>query len=179
MPTDDADDWVVVGRVGAPHGVRGDVFVVPWTDVPEQRFSTGTVLRTDRPDSPTLTVDVARDHSGRLVVHFAGVTDRAAAGALRGTHLTVRAGDRDALEDPDEFYDSDLEGLSAVTPDGRSLGRVTGVVHAPGSDYLVLAAGTADEGPERLVPFVAAIVPTVDLAAGRVVVDPPEGLLDL
>lgn len=175
MDTDRAAELIVIGRIGPAHGVRGAVFVAPWTDDPDERFAAGTVLRTDPADVGPLTVASSRLHSGRLVVQFAGVTDRAGAQALRGTQLMIRAADRRPLEDPDEFYDTELIGLRASTPDGRELGPVRGVFHAPATDYLILDV----DGRERLVPFVAAIVPTVDLAAGTVLIDPPEGLFDL
>ena len=169
---DRPDDLVAVGRVGPARGVRGDVFVEPWTDVPEERFAPGSVLHAE-PEA--LTVESASSAGGKLVVHFAGVDDRAAAEAIRGTELAIPADQRPPLDDPNEYYDSDLVGLSARTVDGVELGPVDDVVHAGGASYLVLHL----DGRERLVPFVAAIVPTVDLAAGRVVIDPPEGLFDL
>jgi 16S rRNA processing protein RimM len=168
----DTGDLVVVGRVGPPRGVRGDVFVEPRTDAPEQRFAEGAVLHAEpRP----LTVASASSASGRLVVHFVGVNDRSAAEALRGVELAIPAGERPPLEDPDEYYDTDLVGLAASTVDGAELGSVEDVVHAGGASYLVVPVA----GRARLVPFVAAIVPTVDLAAGRVVIDPPDGLFEL
>ena len=166
------DDLVAVGRVGPARGVRGDVFVEPWTDAPEERFAPGSVLQAE---PRALTVASASSASGKLVVHFVGVDDRIAAEALRGTELAVPAGERPALDDPDEYYDTDLVGLSVCTVDGAELGPVADVVHAGGASYLVLNLA----GKERLVPFVAAIVPTVDLTARRVVIDPPEGLFDL
>jgi 16S rRNA processing protein RimM len=173
--SDVSDDVVVVGRIGAPRGVRGEVFVEPWTDAPDERFADGATLLTEPRSAGPLTVDSASSASGKLVVHFAGVTDRTSAEQLRGVLLVVATAERPVLEDPDEFYDSDLIGLTAETTDGVRLGPVSDVVHAAGTSYLVLDV----EGRERLVPFVAAIVPTVDVITGRVVVDPPEGLFDL
>jgi 16S rRNA processing protein RimM len=173
--SDDPDDLVVVGRIGPARGVRGDVFVQPWTDAPDERFAPGTVLQTRPAAAGPLTVESSSTASGKLVVHFAGVADRPAAEALRGTQLVIPAAERPALDDPDEFYDTDLVGLAACTPDGTDLGPVRDVVHAGGVSYLVLRVAERD----RLVPFAAAIVPTVDVAGGRVVVDPPEGLFDL
>ncbi|HZC71757.1 MAG TPA: ribosome maturation factor RimM [Jatrophihabitans sp.] len=168
----DSGDLVVVGRVGPARGVRGDVFVEPWTDAPAERFAPGSVLQAE---PGPLTVEAASSAGGRLVVHFAGVDNRAAAERLRGAELAIPADTRPGLDDPDEYYDTELVGLSAYTVDGVELGPVARVVHAGGASYLVLDLA----GSERLVPFVAAIVPTVDLEAGRVVVDPPEGLLEL
>jgi 16S rRNA processing protein RimM len=172
---DEARDLVVVGRVGPARGVRGDVFVEPWTDAPDERFAPGSVVQTEPAGAGPLTVESSSSASGKLVVHFLGVDDRPAAEALRGTELVIPAADRPVLDDPDEFYDSDLVGLAAATVDGTDLGPVTDVVHAGGASYLVVRVGDR----ERLVPFVAAVVPTVDVGGGRVVIDAPEGLFDL
>lgn len=170
---DDADDLVAVGRVGAPRGLRGDVLVEPWTDAPEQRFVPGAVLRSERFGS--LTVAGAFVAAGKQVVHFEGIDDRTAAAALRGTELLIPTADRPALADPDEFYDSDLVGLAVFDPDGAPVGTVTSITHAGSAAYLVVDVA----GRECLIPFVRAIVPAVDLAAGHVMIDPPEGLLEL
>jgi 16S rRNA processing protein RimM len=125
---------------------------------------------------PTLTLESARWHQGRLIAVFDGVHDRDVAEVLRGVLLGVDSADVAPPDDPDEFNDHQLVGLSVVTPAGETLGEVAGIDHAPASDLLVLrrtGGGTA------LIPFVRAIVPEVDLAGGRVVVDPPGGLLDL
>jgi 16S rRNA processing protein RimM len=168
----DAVDLVAVGKIGPARGVRGEVFVEPWTDAPEERFAAGAVVRTT---TSVLTVDSSTLNGGKLVVRFAGVDDRGAAEALRGTELFVPASERPALEDPDDFYDTDLVGLAACLADGTELGPVTDVLHAGGADYLVVVV----DGKERLVPFVAAIVPSVDLTGGTVTIDPPEGLFEL
>ena len=173
--SDASDDLIVVGRIGPARGVRGDVFVAPFTDVPEERFAPGTVLRTDPAAAGPVTVDSSSTAGGKLVVHFRGVDGRPEAEALRGVQLVVAAQDRPPLPDPDEFYDTDLVGLTARTLDGTELGVVSDVVHVAGAVYLVLSV----DGRDRLVPFVAAIVPEVDVPGGRVLIDPPEGLLDL
>jgi 16S rRNA processing protein RimM len=142
------------------------------TDFPEQRFAAGAQLRGDT--GHTLTVETVRPHGGALLVRFAGVADRDAAAELCGLVLTVDTTALPDLDDPDEFYDHQLEGLAAVGSDGVLLGTVREVVHASGSDLLVLET---DRG-EALVPFVRAVVLDVDLAGGRVVLDPPVGLLD-
>jgi 16S rRNA processing protein RimM len=110
-----------------------------------------------------------------MVLRFAGVIDRPGAEALRGVRLVIPASARPPIEDPDEFYASDLVGLAARTPAGADLGAVRDVIDIAGADYLVLDV----DGVERLVPFVAPVVPTVDIAGGRVVIDPPDGLFDL
>jgi 16S rRNA processing protein RimM len=90
--------------------------------------------------------------------------------------LLVDASDVPPSDDPDEFHDTQLMGLRAELVDGSPLGEVTDVLHLPHGDVIVVRRR---EGPEVLVPFVRAIVPDVDLVGGRIVVDPPDGLLDL
>lgn len=173
MSPSGADELIACGRIGRAHGVRGEVVVDPWTDTPAERFAAGAVLRTE--GGGALTVESAREQSGRWVVGFAGLADRTAAEALRGTQLLVPRGKRVELTDPDEYYDTELVGLNARTAAGVPIGPVVEVVHGPGGDSLAIQG--ADR--EHLVPFVAALVPTVDVAAGVVVIDAPEGLLEL
>lgn len=174
---------LVVGRVVRPHGVHGEVVVEIHTDSPDERFVPEAVLGTDPSEVGPLRIASVRRHygrmaagRGRLLIHFDGYPDRTAAETLRGVYLTVDSASLPPLEDPDEFHDHQLVGLTAVSSDGTVLGQVVRVEHAPASDLLVLAR---PGGREALVPFVKAIVPEVDLAAGRVVLTPPEGLLDL
>ncbi|WP_308128006.1 ribosome maturation factor RimM [Modestobacter italicus] len=171
---------MVVGRIGRPHGVRGQVTVEVRTDDPDLRFAPGSVLLTEPAPRGPLTVEAARWHSGTLLLTLARtdgtvVADREEADALRNTQLLVPVAELPPLEDPESFYDHQLVGLAAELPDGTPVGTVTAVRHE-GTELLVVRR---PEGGEVLVPFVTAIVPTVDVAAGRLVVDPPEGLLDL
>jgi 16S rRNA processing protein RimM len=173
-------DTVVVGRIGRPHGVRGEVTVEVRTDDPDLRFVPGAVLATDPADRGPLTVTGRRWHRDVLLLQFEGpggrvVDSREAAEEYRNTELHVPVTELPELEDPDAFYDHQLVGLSARLSDGTVLGEVVAVRHE-GADLLVVRR---IEGGQLLVPFVAAIVPTVDLAGGVAVVDPPEGLLDL
>lgn len=165
---------VTVGRIGRPHGIRGDVVVGVRTDEPELRFAVGSRLDTDRADVGPLTVAAMRWHSGELIVRFKGVRDRTAAGELRGTWLTVDSGTLAPSDDPDVFHDHELIGLSVRTVDGTDVGVVEDVLH-PGQDLLAIRAGSR----EILVPFVKPIVTSVDVAGGLLIIDPPPGLLDL
>ena len=167
---------LVVGRIGRAHGIRGDVFVAVRTDDPEARFAAGSVLATDPAEVGPLTVTEARNHSGKLVVSFAGYTDRSAAETLSGVRLVIDSADLPPSDDPEEFHDHELVGLAAVLGDGTPLGSVTEVVHGPAGDLLAIAR---EGGGEVLVPFILEFVPEVDVASGRVVLTPPEGLLDL
>jgi 16S rRNA processing protein RimM len=164
---------VVVGRIGRPQGIRGEVTVEVRTDDPQARFAASAVLRTEPPERGPLTVEASRDHSGRLVVAFAGVPDRSAAEALRDTLLLVDVRTLPPIEDDDEFHDWQLRGLTAELADGTAVGVVDDVLHLPHGDVLVLSRPAG----EALVPFVRAVVPDVDLARGRIVLDPPPGLL--
>ena len=130
-------------------------------------------------DQPTLTVARARWHSGQLLVAFAGITDRTAAGELTGSWLSVDSSQLPAPPDPDEFRDHELIGLSVRTRPGDAVGVVTDVLHY-GQDLLVVLrpGGEGADRKETMVPFVKAIVPEVDVAAGLLVIDPPPGLLD-
>jgi 16S rRNA processing protein RimM len=166
---------LVVGRVGRPHGVNGEVTVEVRTDDVDHRFAAGAVLDTDPPERGPLTIVRARPHSGRLLVAFADMTDREGAEALRGTLLVADSATSAVSEDPEEYWDHDLVGLAAVTTSGEKVGEVIEVLHLPAQDVLVVRR---DEADEVLVPFVAAIVPAVDPRGGRVVIDPPAGLLD-
>ena len=175
---------LVVGRVAKSHGVRGELVVEVRTDEPELRFSPGARLRGRAPRSEAVdifTVESAREHSGRLLVRLEGVDDRTAADALRGTLFLVDTDDLPPSEDPDEFYDHELEGLSVRLADGTEIGTVNEVLHSAAGELLSIRAGAGAggrAGREILVPFVTAIVPTVSLAEGLIVIDPPEGLLD-
>jgi 16S rRNA processing protein RimM len=165
---------LVVGRIGRPHGIRGEVTVEVRTDDPDARFAPGTVLATEPEQTGPLTIERARWHSGRLLLQFAGVEDRDEAEELRGTWLVVDYADVPPSDDPDEFHDQELLGLDVVTVGGAEIGTVTEVRHG-GQDLLVI---DRPGGGEALVPFVAALVPEVDVAAGRLVIDPPPGLIE-
>ncbi|HVB27120.1 MAG TPA: ribosome maturation factor RimM [Mycobacteriales bacterium] len=167
---------LVVGRIAKAHGVHGDLAVEVRTDDASRRFAPGAVLETDPPGSGPLRIETARWHSGRLLVRFAGVADRAAAEGLRGTLLVADSATCAVLEEPDEYWDHELAGVTAVTVPGAPLGVVEEVLHTAGAAVLVVRR---PDGGELLVPFVAAIVPVVDLAARRLVVVPPAGLLEL
>ena len=158
-----------MGRVGRPHGVRGEVTVLPVGDDPGN-FQRGAVLRAGERD---LEVRSARPYRDRgLIVGFAGIDDRNTAEGLRGALLTGEAAGRRHLEHG-EFWSSSLVGLEAVTPGGAVLGQVSRVVVGTLQDRLVVSTPS---GTEVEVPFVEGIVG--DPAEGRIVIDPPEGLFE-
>jgi 16S rRNA processing protein RimM len=156
----DAPQRLEVGRVGRPHGLTGEV-AVTFSSNRDERHAVGAVLYAgDRP----LVVEAARPHQGRWLLRFEGVTDRDAATGLRGTRLLADPLDVD--DDPDEWWVHDLVGVAVVDRAGRAHGRVAAVEANPAHDLLVLDDGT-------LVP----VVFIVEHGDGRVVVDPPDGLL--
>jgi 16S rRNA processing protein RimM len=173
---------VIVGRVGRPHGIRGEVVIGVRTDEPDLRFAVGATLDVAEREEEgpvereRLTVAAARWHSGQLLVAFTGITDRTAAAELTGRWLSVDSSQLPDIGDPDEFRDHELIGLSVRTAAGDQVGVVTDVLHY-GQDLLVVRRSDGGDG-ESLVPFVKAIVPEVDVAAGVLVIDPPPGLLD-
>ncbi|WP_433511464.1 ribosome maturation factor RimM [Nonomuraea sp. CA-143628] len=164
---------LVVGRIGRPHGVRGDVTVEVRTDDPELRFAVGAAVATDPADRGPLVIESRRWHKGALLITFAGVTQRDTAEELRGTMLVIDSDEVLPSDDPDEFHDHQLIGLTVVTVAGEAVGEVTDVLHH-GQDLLVVRRSGQDDA---LIPFVRALVPEVDIEGGRLVVDPPEGLL--
>jgi 16S rRNA processing protein RimM len=176
---------LVVGRVGRAHGVRGEVAVEVRTDDPDRRFAAGALLRTDPVGAGPLTVSSARPHSGRLLVSFAEVPDRTAAEGLRGVLLTAEVADTDtsALE-PEEFYDHQLVGMRVHDHRGALVGEVHEVLHHPAHEVLVVRrssggpGGHGGSGGDVMVPFVAELVPEVDLVAGHLTVADRRGLLD-
>ncbi len=164
---------LVIGRIGRAHGVRGDLFVEPMTDEPDHRYADGTVLMTS--DNTTLTVATSKWHSGRFVVHFAGVDDRNAAEALRGQTLTIEVDPAELPEDPDEFYDHQLVGLHVALEDGSVIGVIGEVIHLPSQDLLSVKR---EGDTEVLIPFVMEFVPEIDLDSKTVTITPPPGLLN-
>jgi 16S rRNA processing protein RimM len=162
-----------VGRIGRAHGIRGEVTVTPLTDDPAGRFAVGNALATDSAAHPVLTVSGARQSGQVQVVGFEGIIDRNTAELLRGIGLFVDAGSLPEPDDDDEFYDHQLVGLTAHHRNGDLLGEVVDVMHPPAAPVLVVKR---PDDSEELVPFVKAIVPVVDVAGGRVVIDPPDGM---
>jgi 16S rRNA processing protein RimM len=170
---------VVVGRIGKPHGLRGEVTLDLRSDEPERRFAPGARLAVQPPAGSafahrTLSVVRSRWHQATLLVTFEELADRNQAEAARGVLLSTTVDASETPDDPDEFYDHQLIGLLAVDLDGRELGTVTAVAHGGAQDLLTVRT---PDGHDGLVPFVKALVPEVDLAAGRIVVADRPGLV--
>jgi 16S rRNA processing protein RimM len=169
---------LTVGRVVKAHGVTGEVVVEVRTDDPEMRFAPGTVLRAKGSDhgERNYVVAAVRPHGSRLLLRLDGVADRDAADALRGNLFVIDSDDLPPIDEPDTYYDHQLEGLSVRTTTGRDIGTVAEVLHTAAGELLAVKRA---EGGELLVPFVSAIVTSVSLESRIVEIDPPEGLLEL
>jgi 16S rRNA processing protein RimM len=170
-------EWIEVGRVSRPHGVHGEVRIMPDSDNPE-RFTTGAILHA-RPsrlgvagprlsEQRRLTIDAVRGDAGFPIVAFREIGDRDAAEVLRGYVLEVRSTDLPALGE-DEYYPFDLEGLRVCDPEGVPIGSVAEVIESPAHAILAVSLSV---GREVLVPFVSSAVPLVAVAEGYLVVAP-------
>lgn len=169
------DDLVLVGSVGRTHGLRGELVINPHTDFPDERFAPGAALLVKRGASlETLTVATMRVHQGRPLVTFTGVASIEAAEKLGRPDLWIRAADRDEAPEG-EFYHDELIGCRVETMSGQAVGVVTRIDETGGVPLLVIGDG-ADE---LLVPLAEAICRVIDPAARRIVIDPPDGLLDV
>ena len=168
---------VVVGVVGRPWGTKGQFLVDPRGSDPAL-VTQGCVLRLRRPGRPPSEHEVLGTHfaGGKLVVTIVGCATPEEAAALRGAEVVVPV---DGFEPPPEgaFYPHELAGLDVVLKDGTPLGRVVRVLETAGPDLVVVQDG-GGSGRERLIPFAEAIC-RVDKDGGRLIVDPPEGLLEL
>lgn len=160
---------VRIATLGAPHGLRGEIRLRVHTDDPGRRLLAGASFVTDPTGAGPLEVETVREGSGATYARFVGVADRTGAEALRDVVLLAAP----VVED-DAWYPEDLQGLRAELADGTVVGEVIAVQHLPAQDVLLVRETS---GARTQVPFVLAIVPVVDVAGGRVVLDPPAGLL--
>jgi 16S rRNA processing protein RimM len=167
------DDLLLVGRVARAHGNRGHVIVNLETDFPEERFKVGDVLLVG-PAADAREITEVRFHQGRPVVALRGVESMNDAEALAGAELKVRASSVPSLP-AGTFYRHDLVGCEVRDISGNIVGRVTAVEGSLERSRLVIAG---DRG-EVLIPLVADICLSIDTAARRIVVNPPEGLIEL
>ncbi|HWJ88143.1 MAG TPA: ribosome maturation factor RimM [Pelagibacterium sp.] len=167
------DKPILMGRIGAAHGIRGEVRITPFTQDP-LALASFDPLETDRPG---LVVSITRARLAKtvLIATLKGVTDRNAAEALNGVSLYVARDRLDAPED-DEFYHADLIGLEVRLDDGAVLGTISAVENF-GSDDL-LDVRLAGGRKSVYLPFTRAVVPEIQIAQGYVVAVPPEGWLD-
>ena len=167
-----------VGRLVKAHGLKGALKIELYTDDPQRRFAPGAVFTLQVPTSSpwhgkTLELTELRFYNSHPVGFFQGVDDRSAAETLVKAILWVDQDPSETPEEPDAWYDHQLVGLRALR-DGVEVGKVIRVDHLPAQDLLAVKSGDR----EVLVPFVAAIVPAVDIAAGTVTITPPAGLFE-
>ncbi len=167
------EERVTVGRIGRPHGLHGELYVLSDSDAPE-RYRPGAVFLTDEHPPRRLEVRSSRYRQDKLMVVFVGISNRTDAESLGGVDLTIATAERRPL-DKDEFWPDELVGLAVQDPDGRPIGAVSAVETSGPQDRLVVR--TAD-GRETSVPFVRELVPEVRRAEGLVVIHPIEGLFN-
>jgi len=171
----DWDAMVLVGRIARPHGVRGQVIVNPETDFVEDRFVSGATMwtRSDRGDE-SLTITEARVQNGRPVIGFAGFSSIEDVERLAGLELRVP---EDTLQSLGEgiYYQHQLVGCEVQTVGGARIGVVTRVDGGAGGSLLAVKGVRG----EVLIPFAHHICVEIDVAAGRIRIDPPDGLLEL
>lgn len=170
-----AEDWIAIARIARPQGVRGEVIADILTDFPERFADLDriTLLR-DGKVFGLLNLEQYRFHKGRVLLKFAGYEDPDKAEELRGASLVIQRDDLVELEE-DEYFLFDLEGCNVITIDGQALGIVTRVEDFGAAPLLVVK----DRGKEYLIPLTRDICPEVDTNGKKIVVNPPNGLLDL
>lgn len=166
---------VIVGRIGKPHGIRGEVSLELRTDEPEVRFAPGSLVYSEAEPKKSFTVQSTRWHAGKLLVVFKELGDRNAAEAARNTILQVIVDPAELPVGDDEFYDRQLIGL-VVEQDQVAIGEIVDILHLPGQDVLQIEL---DAGGEMLLPFIEQFVPEINFAGGFVIINPPAGLSDL
>ena len=169
------DELLLVGRVARAHGNKGQVIVNPDTDFPGERFVAGAVLIVEQAGTQTeRRIESVRFQQGRPILALGGIATMNDAEALAGAELKVPASALPPLP-AQTYYRHDLVGCEVRTKDGQRIGKVTDVEGSLERSRLVIAR----EGGEVMVPMVDAICISVDPAARTIVIDPPEGLLEL
>ena len=168
---------LTVGRIGRVHGIRGEVTVEVLTDSPSERFFPGAQLMTKPARDGGLTISATRWHNSILLLSFDGIIDRNQGEKLRGIELLAEV-DLDDV-DEDEYHIQQLIGLEVFHLDLNNypdvIGRISGVITGSAQDLLEI---TKPDGKDFLIPFVKALVPSVDIARGRITINPPGGLID-
>ena len=167
---------VVIARIVKPHGIRGEVVCDIETDFPE-RFASLERVTVRMPDEARLALGIENHwfHKHRVIIKFEGYDTRTSAEELVGGRLVIPEADARELEE-NQFYEYNIVGSEVVTTGGEQVGRVTRLMRTGGADLLVVES---KDGREILVPFADEICEDVDTEAGRITVNPPEGLLDL
>jgi 16S rRNA processing protein RimM len=170
----EGQDRIPAGYVRRAHGIRGDVVVRGMLQDAEDRFVAGAVLVTNEDVPREFEITDVRGHQGDYIITFSEVGDRNAAEALRGIQFTIDRSDRRELI-PGEWWPEDLVGCEVHSNDGGVVGVIASVITGAAQDRLVVET---PEGTRGEVPFVAELVPEVDVENRRIVVDLPEGLFE-
>ncbi|HEX4947246.1 MAG TPA: ribosome maturation factor RimM [Blastocatellia bacterium] len=170
-----AEEWISIARIARPQGIRGEVIADILTDFPDRfaTLATVTLLR-DGQIVGTPELEQYRFHKGRVLLKFAGYDDADSAETLRDASLVIARTELVELAD-DEYYHFDLEGCKVTTTDGQSLGTVVKVDDYGAAPLLVVS----HQGRDILIPLTLDICPDIDIDNKKIVVNPPEGLLDL
>lgn len=162
---------ICLGQIGAAHGVRGEVRLRSFTSDPAAIADYGP-LETE--DGRAFEIEALRPTKDHFVVRLSGIRDRDAASALTNTKLYVPRERLPETAEPDEFYHADLVGLAVFDRAGHKLGAIVAIHNFGAGDLIEVRADTG--GKTELLPFDTSHVPTVDIAAGKIVVDAPDGL---
>lgn len=163
------DNRILMGKIGAAHGIKGEVRITTFTGEPEAIAQYG-LLETDRPGL-TITIETARLNKTALIARIKGIKDRNQAELLNGVSLFVDRARLPQIEDEDDFYHADLIGLDARLDTGVSIGAVSAVLNYGAGDLLEVR--DARSGDTFLYPFTKAVVPTIKVADGYLVITPP------
>ena len=187
LPPTDAEDWIEIGRIVAPQGVKGELRVYPSSDFPERFTVPGPRWLQRSPHAAPEPIELLAgrflSQKGLYIVRIDKVEDRSAAEAMRNARLLIPASDRPELEDG-EYHIRDLIGLPVYQQSTGELAGTVISVRQAGNDILEIEIPAGDSAAPKaartaLIPFVEAIVPIVDLTQGRIEITPPAGLLDL
>jgi 16S rRNA processing protein RimM len=167
---------VVIARIAKARGIRGEVSCIVETDFPERFASLGTA-KLRLPDGSSLKLDIEDHwfHQGRVILKFEGYDTMSAAEELVGGQVVIADDDLKPVEEG-EFFERQLIGAEVMSGDGRKLGFVSRFLRTGGTDLLVMES---EDGREHLIPFAEDICPEIDVAAKRITISPPEGLLEL
>ena len=172
---------LVVGHLTRPHGTKGDFLCSVLTDYPESVFASGVVLslggendHAPNPDLPPLRIESVREHPKGALVTFGGITDRTSAELFQGRYLYLSMEEVEPLAEGEIFYHQ-LLGMAVETVGGETIGTVQEVYELGSTDLLEVSGGKGT----LMIPYQPEIVLNVDVSASRIVIDPPDGLLDL
>ncbi|MBN2009467.1 16S rRNA processing protein RimM [candidate division KSB1 bacterium] len=166
-------ELICIGEVLNAHGIRGDIIIKPWTDDPDQFDELAEVYITNRDELKQFTIEKVRITQKKIIVKFRGIDNRNAAEQLRGALLQRQRSELRALAE-DEYFIFDLIGLDVKSTSGETIGSITDVMEMPAHDVYVVQQGSR----EVLIPAVKSIVKSIDLDAGKIIIDPIDGLIE-